>query len=122
MSTVHQDADDSPPCIAPVPRSGIHRVFGALSFPVASDAELVAAHFGGLIIGGEVPESHPGGVTPSTVTNTASSAGLAEETIAEMGEYIAEARRLIALGRHDEARFELSQVARLTQEARSWLE
>lgn len=108
MSTVHQDSDN-PPCVPPT-RSGIHRVLGAMSFPGG------AVELDGMVL------AHPGGAVPTTVTNTASNQTLAEHTVSEMLETLAEVNRLIGLQRFDEARFELGQVRRLTEEAQRWLE
>ena len=53
--------------------------------------------------------------------NTASNGELAAHTVGEMFDTLTEVKRLLSIGRLDDARCELSLVARLTAEAQRWL-
>lgn len=89
------------------------------SFPSAPARSLQFE--GGVVELVGMPRSH-NGPTPTTVdASPRATAYLVEHTLADLDGALLEARRLVALGRHDEARFELGQVVALAREAIGWL-
>lgn len=74
--------EDGPPAIPPVERPRFHRVFGALCFPGAVDVPGA-----GPVDTSAMPESHPGGVTRTTLRN--------EKLTRPVEQYPGEAERMI---------------------------
>lgn len=63
----------------------------------------------------------PHGPTPTTIGVTLGSVALVHYALKDLDGHLAEARKLVALGRHEEAEYELSQVVALGREAIGWL-
>lgn len=74
---------------------------------------------GGTVDARRMPNSHNGS-TPTTLAEAP--AALAGYDCRDAAEFLKEAQRLIALGRLDEARFELQMAARHVQNAAQWCE
>lgn len=75
---------------------------------------------GGAVDVGSFVATH-NGPTPTTLSVTLGCVALVHYALKDLDGHLAEARRLVALGRHDEACCELGQVVALGREAIGWL-